>query len=282
MSILWAETLGVCALAVLGFLAGRWCSRLPRPWWLLGYFVPLALIVIIGLARRNSALELTPPISWLMHGRTPFALTAVITTLILTTPLSRMPRPRDKRLVVLLMVLIVTLSAIWPFAAPIFNRNFLASIQTRLDADGICWQSTDYTCGPASAVTALRKLGLSAEEGEIAILAHTSQAMGTPPGILAETLQKRYRRYGLTCELKHFKSVAELKSAGLTLALIKFGLMVDHYLVILEVTDNTVVVGDPISGKAVLSHQQFAKKWRFSGVVLKRTDVASRPNSTRS
>ncbi len=228
------------------------------------------MIILIGWARRNSALELTPPISWLMHGRTPFALMAVITTLILTTPLSRLSNERDKRLLVFLMIFMVSVSAVWPFAAPVFNRKLLASIETHLDSDGICLQSTGYTCGPASAVTALRKLGIPSEEGEIAILAHTSDAMGTPPGILVETLNTRYGKDGLNCELRHFKSVAELKSAGLTLALIKFGLMVDHYLVILEVTDTTVIVGDPLTGKKVLSYQEFAKKWRFSGVVLKR------------
>lgn len=257
-------------MALLGFVAGRWCSRLPKPFWLVGYFVPLALILTIGLARRNSAMELTPPISWLMHGRTPFAVMGLITTLILTTPLSRLSKERDKQLVMLLMVVMVAFCSVWPFAAPIFNRNRLASIQTRVDSDGICLQSTDYTCGPASAVTVVRKLGLPCEEGEIAILAHTSQAMGTPPGILAETLQKRYARDGLRCQLQHFRSVAELRSAGLVLALIKFGLMVDHYLVILEVTDKTVVVGDPLSGKAILTHEEFAKKWRFSGIVVSR------------
>jgi hypothetical protein len=55
--------------------------------------------------------------------------------------------------------------AIVPFLAPAFNRGYLAGLKTRIDADGVCRQSSEYTCGPAAAVTALRKLGLPAEEG---------------------------------------------------------------------------------------------------------------------
>ncbi len=266
----WLETFGVCLLGVAGVGLGLWFSRLPKPWWTLGYFLPFTLIVLIALARRHSAFQFVPPLSWLMAGRTPLAMTALIVTMVLTTPLSRLSSRRDKGFVVLFMVVLVSVASIWPFAAPAFNRKYLASLKTRIDVDGICLQSSSYNCGPAAAVTALRQLGFAAEEGQVAILAHTSQAMGTPPDLLARALQKQYARDGLQCEFKHFKSVSELKQAGLTLAVIKFGLLLDHYVVVLEVTDENIVVGDPLLGKTTLSVEEFAKKWRFCGVVLKR------------
>lgn len=70
-----------------------------------------------------------------------------------------------------------------------------------------CLQSNDYNCGPAAAVTALRKLGLPAEEGEIAILAHTSSATGTPPDVLARALQDRYEKEGLASHYRIFHRV---------------------------------------------------------------------------
>jgi hypothetical protein len=266
----WLETIGVCGLAILGAWLGWRSSRLPKPYWMVGYFVPLGLIVAIGAARRFTGLESNPPFSWIMSGRTPFALTALITTMILTTPLSRLSPKRVQRWVILLMVCIVSYASIWPFIAPAFNRKFWKSVETQIDKDGICRQSSGYSCGPASAVTALKRLGFHGEEGEIAILAHTSDAMGTPPGILCQTLQRRYGQEGLRCELRHFKSIEELKEAGLTIALIKFGLMVDHYVVVFEVTKDSIVVGDPFLGKNILTHEEFKKKWRFSGIVMKR------------
>ena len=160
--------------------------------------------------------------------------------------------------------------SVWPFLAPEFNRKQLADLQTRINADGVCLQSTDYNCGPASAVTALRKLGLPAEEGRLAILSFSSSMTGTPPDILAEALQNEYGKNGLTAEYRPFNSIPELRQAGLTLAVTRFGFMVDHYVTVLEVTDSEVVVGDPLNGLERLSYTDFQQKWRFVGIVLHR------------
>jgi predicted double-glycine peptidase len=50
-----------------------------------------------------------------------------------------------------------------PFLVPALIKERLSNLTTRLDSNGICYQSTDYTCGPAAAVTALRRLGLQAD-----------------------------------------------------------------------------------------------------------------------
>jgi len=144
------------------------------------------------------------------------------------------------------------------------------SVKTNIDADGVCRQSNDYTCGPAAAVTALRKLGFSAEEGQIAILARTSSATGTPPDMLADALRQHYGGQGLVCEYRLFKDIAQLRSAGLTLAVIELAFMVDHYVLVLEVTDQQVIIADPLSGKRVLSQKEFKRIWRSLGIVLRR------------
>jgi len=267
----WLETGGVVILGTVGVALGRRFSRLPNPYWTLGYFVPLALIFLIGLAYRFRPLEFIAPFSWLMAGRTEFALTALTGTMVLTTPLSRLPLRRDRAAVTLLMVCVVLQVAAWPLLAPAFNRAKLAALITRIDSDGVCLQNTDYTCGPAAAVTALRRLGLPSEEGEIALLCGTSSAMGTPPDILCRKLQKRYGPAGLRCEYRSFRSVKDLRQpGGHTLALQKFAFLLDHYVTVLEVDDQTVTVGDPLTGKQTLTHEEFAKKWRFVGVVLTR------------
>jgi len=266
----WLESAAVTLLAVAGVLLGRWFSRLPKPYWTFGYFIPLILIVTYGVAARNPALALEPPISWMMMGRNKFAVIGFIATMVLTTPLSRLPGKRARAYVGVLMAVVVSLLSVWPFLAPAFNRTYLSRLQTRMDADGICRQSNDYNCGPAAAVTALRRLGFPAEEGEIAILAHTSTATGTPPDILAEALQERYGKDGLLSEYRVFKSVDELKDAGLTLAVIKHSFMLDHYVTVLGITEGYVVFGDPMNGKRALTRDEFRKKWRFVGVTLRR------------
>lgn len=266
----WLESIAVMMLAFTGALLGFWFSRRPKPYWLLGYFIPLGLIVIYGIASRYPGLMFMPPISWMMMGRNKFAVIGFVATMVLTTPLSRLPRQRDRWFVAALMMVIVGQMSVWPFLAPAFNRNYLARLQTKLDEEGICLQSNDYNCGPAAAVTALRRLGFPAEEGQIAILAHTSSATGTPPDVLARALQRHYGQDGLACEYRMFTEITELKDAGLTLAVIKFSFMLDHYVTILEVTGTQVIVGDPLKGKATFTHEEFAQKWRYIGVTLRR------------
>jgi predicted double-glycine peptidase len=267
---LWLEAMGAASFAFAGVLLGYFFSRLPKPYWTFGYFIPLVLVLIYGVAIHFPAMSFTPPISWMMMGRKKFAILGFIAAMVLTTPLSRLPLKRDRIVVSVLMAVIIFFMAVWPFLAPAFNRNQLSQLKTRIGGDGVCLQNTGYTCGPASAVTALRKLGFPAEEGQIAILSFTSSMTGTPPDILAEVLQKQYGKDGLVAEYRAFKNISELKQAGLTLAVIKFGFMVDHYVAVLDVTDSEVVVGDPLNGLDKMSYEEFQQKWRFVGVVLHR------------
>jgi predicted double-glycine peptidase len=139
-----------------------------------------------------------------------------------------------------------------------------------LPPDGVCRQSTDYTCGPAAAVTGLARLGLKAGEGELALAAGTSAATGTPPDVLAQVLNERFAASGLRAELRRFRTLEELREAGLTLVVVRFGFLVDHWLTVLEVTDRDVVAGDPASGVVRLSHEEFQGRWRRIGVTLSR------------
>jgi hypothetical protein len=266
---LWFEAVGAASFAFAGVLLGYFFSRLPKPYWIFGYFIPLALVLIYGIAIHFPAMSFTPPISWMMMGRKKFAILGFIAAMVLTTPLSRLPLKRDRIVISVLMAAIIFYMSVWPFLAPAFNRNELAHLQTQFDPNGVCRQKTDYTCGPAAAVTALHKLGLHGDEGQLAILSFTSSMTGTPPDILAEVLQKKYGKDGLLVEYRVFKSISELKQAGLTLAVVKFGFMVDHYVTVLDVTDSEVIVGDPLDGLDRMSYQEFLQKWRFVGIVLK-------------
>jgi hypothetical protein len=53
----WLETSGVLLLGIVGVALGCWFSRLPRPYWTLGYVIPLAIILLVGVAYRLRTLE---------------------------------------------------------------------------------------------------------------------------------------------------------------------------------------------------------------------------------
>jgi hypothetical protein len=271
----WLETVGIILVALLGVFFGKVFSRPCKTYWIVGYFLSFLLILFLIITRYSNSLAFVPMLAWITAGRGKFVIFSLAVTMGLTTPLSRLPYKFEKVAIYVLMIVVVVWFSVLPFLVPALIEGRLANLTTQLDSNGICFQTTGYTCAPAAAVTALGKLGLTAQEGELAILAHTSPVVGTLPGCLQAALQNRYGDKGLKCQYRSFDSVAQLKDAGLTLAVVKSAFMSDHCVAILEVSDRMIIVADPVTGKTVMSHQQFEEIWRFSGIVLKRDSARS-------
>jgi len=271
----WFETIGVVFVAFVGVVFGRLFSRLKKPYWTLGYFLPLLLILSLVIARYNNLFTLTLPCLWLTAGRIKFVILSLTVTMGLVTVLSRLPRRLERVLVSILITVVVIWFSILPFVVPILVKDHLSNLRTMVDSNGICFQTTAYTCAPAAAVTALRKLGLPAQEGELAVLSHTSPFTGTLPWCLYTALQNRYRADGLECQYRIFDSTAQLKDAGVILAVVKDAFLLDHCVAIIDVSDKIITVADPVMGRILMPHEQFEKIWRFSGIVLKRNTTQS-------
>ena len=271
----WVETTGVILIAVFGVFAGRACSRLRKHWWVLGYIVPGVLIAMLAMVRFNNALYFVSPFTWIAAGRVRFVVLSLAVSMGLTVPLSRLPYKFEKLIVCLLVAGFVTWFSVMPFLVPALIKDRLSNLQTKYDKNGICRQTTDYTCGPAAAVTALGRLGLTAYEGELAVLSYSSPVIGTLPACLTSALRNRYSADGLSCRYRRFDSIAQLKNAGITLALVREAFLMDHCLAVLEVSDDAVTVADPVTGTRLMPYKQFEKIWRFCGIVLQRNTLQS-------
>src|SRR5689334_7039145 len=94
----WIETVFVVVLSVLGWLIGRLCSKLPKPYWVLSYLLPLAIVFLIWLGHASYVFETTPPVSWVSAGRNKFLLCGFLATFMLTIPLARVSNLRLRRL----------------------------------------------------------------------------------------------------------------------------------------------------------------------------------------
>lgn len=265
----WFETAGVALIAVLGMVLGILSRQLRRPYWVLGYVLSLSFVAVLLLG-RTTALRFTAPFSWLAATRMQFIMAALAATLGLTTPLSRLPHRWEKIVVSLLMGVFLLRFSLLPFLMPALLQDKLVGLETTIDDSGVCLQSTRYTCGPASAVTALLRLGLPASEGQIAILSHASPTVGTLPACLSKALRDRYEADGLKCHYRNFDSITQLGRSGITLAVVKNAFLQDHCVTVLGVSDETVTIGDPVTGLTAMSHDQFRTTWRFSGIVLRR------------
>ena len=273
--VLWVETAGVILMAVSSVFLGRCLSRSKKSYWILGYLFSCALLLLLIIARLNNALCFIYPFNWFVAGRARFVLLCLAVSMGLTVPLSRLPHRFEKILVCITMFVVVTWFSVMPFLMPALIKGHLLNMKTRFDSKGICRQSTDYTCGPAAAVTALGKLGLPAKEGEIAVLSQSSPVVGTLPTLLCSALEKRYGDNGLKCEYRRFNSVDQLKKAGITLVVIKDAFLIDHCIVVFEVRDDAVAIADPITGAELIPLERFEKIWRYSGIVLERDSLQS-------
>ena len=263
--------IGVLFVVASGFSLGAWFSRVRGGGWAIGYGLALMLAILYWAGITYPTIAHNPMVSWFLMGRTKFAAVGFIAPLLLLPLLPRLKHRAERAVVVVFLVLVTSIHSVWPFVACDLNRATLAKLETRIDGEGVCLQNTEYTCGPASAVTVLRRLGIKgAEEGSIAIASHSSSVTGTPPDMLASALITLFGNQGVCCDYRGFADLAELKACGLTVAVMRFNFMVDHYVAVLKITDSEVVVGDPLNGIVKCSPLEFTKRWRMQGVVVSR------------
>jgi len=265
----WAQSLGVALLGFAGAAAGVWLSN--KKWWLIGLVPAAVLLVTIGAAKWFPQLEIQRPFSLLMGGRIAYALFAPLLAMVLVTPTMRLKKKRLRYLSSAFLGFVCVQYSLLPFLMPALVWSHVASLRTEIDRDGVCLQTTPYTCGPASSVTALRKIGIDAKESELGLAMYTSPALGTPGDVVSDVLQNRYASQGLRCSYRHFDSVDEMRGTLPVVAIVRYGFMCDHYVAVLEVSDAAVTVGDPLIGKVRYSRHDFEQKWRAMGVALRRS-----------
>lgn len=174
------------------------------------------------------------------------------------------PRRSRRALLVLVgaLVLFVGLVTSWHLTRPAcydYRRNM---------PDGVCLQTSTFTCGAASMVTMLDKLGIQATEGEMAELSGTIPGRGVSDFQAADALRRKLRqvedprRVSIDpCGLDEMKTIPTPFLTSL-----KYSFFFDHMVCVLEVNEDHIVVGDPLKGRDVLSFDSFRSKWR--GVVI--------------
>lgn len=130
------------------------------------------------------------------------------------------------------------------------------------DRYGVVRQTTDYTCGAAAAATVLTQLGMPTTERDMAAFCGTNALSGTDEFGVARGLQRKLAGTGKKVVIRGGDWEA-LRRAPLPAAVtIRYVPWIDHWVVVLEVRDTAVIVGDPVSGRKAMSKEDFLKKWR--------------------
>lgn len=264
------QFIAIAVFVSIAFFTGLKLSKLSKKYWVVSYLLALLVIMSIVASRHFRQLVFIAPFSWIMAGRVEFIVISAAAALLLGVLIPRLEQRNLKVSLCFLLFIFCGYNIAVPFLLPVFIRGKMERTENSYVSDGVCLQSTGYTCGPASAVTFLSQFGINANEGELAILAYTTPQLGTSEDLLVTAINKAHSKNGFRCEYIFIDTIKELKEHCPAIAVIKYSLLADHYITVLEVAENQVIVGNPLSGKETLTYQQFLDKWRSAAIVSKK------------
>lgn len=266
----WVIASAAVLLAGSGSICGWKSGRIRSKAWLVVFFAPLILTLAITVALRYPMTRIFPPLDWIVAGRAEYVLLAGSLSLMMWSLMPRLERKLLRILVATLCVIVVLLQCVSPFVlSPMLRQQHLAMV-TKIDSNGVCRQQTDYTCGPASAVTALRLLGITISEGEMANLLHTTPIGGTELDIAAVYLEEKYGPEGIHFQYRVARSIADLPANTPILAVRFYSTRFNHVVAITRDDAGQITVRDPISGQAVMSSGAFDKIFEGEAIVITR------------
>lgn len=246
-------------------LAGRRIARARPAVWKAAAVASTALMLLWPLIRVFPAHALA-----LVTGRLLIfvEVTGIVlpAALLFTIAARHVRRPRDARAIYLLLVvclLYFVRHGLWMIAPP------PPDVPMSRYVDGVCRQSTDYTCVAASLVTLLQFHGVESMESEMARLSYTEVGGGTTDCRAVYALQRKLA--GLPFEVRYeVMDYERLREIELPCVVpIKWGYFISHMVPVLSVNEERVRVGDPLTGAREISKEEFLREWLKRGVYLR-------------
>jgi hypothetical protein len=161
------------------------------------------------------------------------------------------------RLLLALPLFVLLATAVVPYLKPVImplrDGDFMEEW-----VDGYCLQSTASTCGPASASTIAKSLGLSLTEKETARAAHTYHN-GTEAWYLARYLRSRGAKVHFEFRDSFSREVEFPAVVG-----VKLG-RTGHFIPVVEVEGDQIHIADPLRGGEWISMEAFHARYAFTG-----------------
>jgi peptidase C39-like protein len=181
--------------------------------------------------------------------------------LIFLSVISTIAKKREKRLIYLLMIIfsIYTVNmTTWRFTTPACY-SFDGKIK-----DGVCIQTSGYTCGAASMVTFLKNMNTDATEGEMARFSGTIPFKGVSNFQTAAGMNRKFKKEALPYKmvLKTYTNDELMEIQTPFLVTIKHAFFCDHMVCVLYIEENEVILGDPLTGKRSISTKEFLSLWK--------------------
>jgi predicted double-glycine peptidase len=252
-------------------LLGWKIGRLRGHWWLIGYAVSMAIVVALNVSRYVPATINTAPGQWLLAGRKEIFLIGIAAIIGIVPCLHKVHPARTRVLLGAFMTVLLMRSSVLPLMGPVLDRAEIAKLPTVLDMDDVCLQTTNYTCGPASLVSALRAFGIEETESNAALETLCNSYSGTRSADIADYVNRAYGDRGLRASYRYIASVEELRElGGVAIAEVKSNFWMDHFVAVVGWDGTSPIVADPYCGQFKTTEKSFARIWRKKAVVIRR------------
>lgn len=158
------------------------------------------------------------------------------------------------------LLLLLTLALAVPYLKPLLLPLNYEQLQNRWK-DGVCLQSAESSCGPASAATLLKAMGIQATEQELAKECFTSRS-GTENWYLARALRRR----GLEVRFMRRQS-SDMPAPVPCIAGVKVE-QAGHFVPIIPINNGRYLTGDPLAGRAEWTREELERAFRFTGLFM--------------
>jgi len=193
---------------------------------------------------------------------------------------NHMSTPGSKRGIRLFAGLLVVSASMPLFQTARFDAGDFNGV---VGSDGVCLQTSDYTCGAAAAATLLAAYGVESDEAEMAERCWTNSMTGTDEFCVARGLRQKLAGTGREVRLVSSDWEALLARGGRpAMATIRYSTFVDHWVVIFGVEGETVLVGDPLEGRRRMGKNKFLEVWRGGLVIADLPGSQQRPSPAGS
>jgi Peptidase C39 family len=248
----------VCAsLSVLAFpIVYRWGLKIParaRLWPTAAAFLP----ALPGASFAFYYTHLLPEPAWYFQFRSLPGTELLIIPIGLAGGLVATYFPR---LTVMLPLLATVAFSVVPFMKPFVAPLPMSVLSDIWDGD-VCKQSTPSTCGAASTATLLKNFGLPVTEAEVATAAHSYMG-GTEAWYLARYIRAR----GLQARFHNGKGF-EADIPLPALVGVRLG-TVGHFIPMLVRSNGKFAIGDPLSGRELLTREELLERYQFTGFYM--------------
>jgi hypothetical protein len=258
----------VAPLVWVGVKAGLQVGR-TRAWWVL-FGGAMAWLGLVIAGHRLPGWSLAAPVRWATDVTAGPLVMAFLVPAMFAALVPRLPVGR-RAFVRVVTGIMVANYAVLPAACPLAVRGALAAGETKFDGQGVCLQTHPYTCGPSATVTCLRALGVSANEGPLAIAARCGPMVGTDARFLAETVNELFGGQGVRAECRYEKDLEAVRVPAVVA--MDMPLIGGHFVAVLGVTGGDVLVGDPYSGRCRVGREQFMRMWTGITIELRREEA---------